>query len=578
MFLRRLSSDDERFKAIDFHAGLNILVADRTESSEQGDSRNGTGKTSLVRILRYLMGGSLSDELKNKSLEDHRFNGIFGFPVDDDELEVHISRPVKPQTRLQISGWPYLQGDDVHVDEWRAEIGRSLFKLPSEVAAPTPGQLWGQLIRTQFGDPTKSYPTDSGWVTGVKLGYLLGLSPEVLNKAGEVETLRRQRKAIRTAVKEGALGRITLDEANLRAQLANARQQRDRIEAQLRDFRVDEQYADHQRLADSLSARIRRLNDEAIGYDRRQSELREAISTETEAPSSDGETDRLGRMYREVGVVLPDTVTRRYEEVQLFHASVVRNRRRFLEEELRTVGRQLEEVERERSDLDTRRAGIMRLLQNSVALGTFLDAQASLTSAQAAVMDLENRLESASRINQIDTLVTVQSAETVIEVRAELAEHEKDLEAVMAMFSELGGEIYADREAWLRISSSAQGILSVQPNVPGDASEGIRSVETFLLDMVCLITAMKSNRSPRILVHDSHLFDSIDHRQVASCLNIGARLADQYGFQYLVTMNSDFLASVESQSDGAFESAPYELTTRLHDDQEDGGLFGFRFA
>lgn len=82
---------------------------------------------------------------------------------------------------------------------------------------------------------------------------------------------------------------------------------------------------------------------------------------------------------------------------------------------------------------------------------------------------------------------------------------------------------------------------------------------------------------PRILVHDSHLFDSVDGRQVASCLNIGARLAEAHGFQYIVTMNSDFLDLVVEQSDKAFDPTPYTLSPRLTDSSEDGGLFGFRF-
>jgi uncharacterized protein YydD (DUF2326 family) len=96
--------------------------------------------------------------------------------------------------------------------------------------------------------------------------------------------------------------------------------------------------------------------------------------------------------------------------------------------------------------------------------------------------------------------------------------------------------------------------------------------------MVCLISGIQFNRVPRILVHDSHLFDSIDHRQIASCLNIGARLADEFDFQYIVTMNSDVLESVSEQSDGAFESESYELPVRLEDNTPEGGLFGFRFG
>ena len=53
---------------------------------------------------------------------------------------------------------------------------------------------------------------------------------------------------------------------------------------------------------------------------------------------------------------------------------------------------------------------------------------------------------------------------------------------------------------------------------------------------------LEAVRAPRLLVHDGHLFDAMDHRQVAWPLNIRARLAEEYGFQYIVAMNLDFLA------------------------------------
>lgn len=56
--LRRLSSNDARFKALFFHDGLNILVADTTRSSTETDSRNSAGKSSMVELIHFLLGGS----------------------------------------------------------------------------------------------------------------------------------------------------------------------------------------------------------------------------------------------------------------------------------------------------------------------------------------------------------------------------------------------------------------------------------------------------------------------------------------------------------------------------------------
>lgn len=219
----------------------------------------------------------------------------------------------------------------------------------------------------------------------------------------------------------------------------------------------------------------------------------------------------------------------------------------------------------------------MRLLSETVALDTFVAMQRSLAQLEADVADLERRLEAATSISEIGDQVKLKTAELVSSVRAELNERSTSLDEPISLFAELGAEIYTDREATLLVSPTEKGNLGVKPRISGDASTGVRSVETFMFDIVCLISAIKSQRAGRLLVHDSHLFDAVDGRQIASCLNIGARLAEQYGFQYVVTLNSDFIDLVESQSDGAFDAEPYILSTRLTDATDDGGLFGFRF-
>ena len=82
-------------------------------------------------------------------------------------------------------------------------------------------------------------------------------------------------------------------------------------------------------------------------------------------------------------------------------------------------------------------------------------------------------------------------------------------------------------------------------------------------------------RWPGFLIHDSHLFDGVDERQVAKALQLGAQRAEMDGFQYIVTMNSD---SVPTEGfTGGFNLQDHFVSTRLTDAIETGGLFGFRF-
>lgn len=98
-------------------------------------------------------------------------------------------------------------------------------------------------------------------------------------------------------------------------------------------------------------------------------------------------------------------------------------------------------------------------------------------------------------------------------------------------------------------------------------------MEIFCFDMMLQRMCARQKIGPGFLVHDSHLFDGVDPRQVSRALAVGARLSQEIGFQYVVTLNSDVLSEVPAN----FKLADYLLPQRLTDATLDGGLFGMRF-
>lgn len=565
MFLHELGSSDSRFKVLKFHNGMNILLADKTDTSKSGDSRNGAGKTSFVRLFRYLLGSRLDDSLKSPEMSAFVFWATLG--TDGASGTTRVERPVSPQTKVRVDG------TEEGVDDWKKEVAE-FFQLPTDTVRPTVGQLVGQVVRDYFLDPLKTFAVESSWESGARIGYFLGFSPEILSKAGQISAIEKNRKALKKAISDGALGSVSLNEAELRARLAQSRQRRSRLERDLSGFRVDDQYADHQAEADRLTHAIRDLNDEGVTLEQRKRDLELAMEEERPTESGIDTANQLRSMYAEIGVVLPDAVTRRFDEVSNFHSSVVRNRRIYLEAERSSVVERLNAIALERTNLDQSRSEIMNLLNDSMALKTFRNAEKELTELDSVIANLERQLELVQSVS--DTGLHLRSIMTEAEssLRAEMAERESSLEETISLFQELGQEIYDDRNVSLLVEATSKGVLKVVPKIDGDASAGILGVKTFLLDLVCVVTAIKYGRAPKVLVHDSLLFDSMDDRQVASCLNIGARLADEIGFQYIVTLNSDRLAAAEAEG---FERREYVIAPVLTDLGGDGGLFGFRF-
>ena len=88
-----------------------------------------------------------------------------------------------------------------------------------------------------------------------------------------------------------------------------------------------------------------------------------------------------------------------------------------------------------------------------------------------------------------------------------------------------------------------------------------------------MVTARRNGHGPDFIVHDSHMYDSIEARQVASALNLAADLAASEGFQYIVTINSDELEKARLEG---FQ-ASYHESARMTDAPDSGGLYGVRF-
>jgi uncharacterized protein YydD (DUF2326 family) len=112
-------------------------------------------------------------------------------------------------------------------------------------------------------------------------------------------------------------------------------------------------------------------------------------------------------------------------------------------------------------------------------------------------------------------------------------------------------------------------------HIEGQRSKGITNMQIFCFDLMLMEISKKRGIGPGFLIHDSHLFDGVDERQVAKALQLGAERAQISGFQYIVTMNSDALPKEGFK--GNFSVRDHVVDTKLTDATETGGLFGLRF-
>lgn len=334
-------------------------------------------------------------------------------------------------------------------------------------------------------------------------------------------------------------------------------------------------YAEYQKQADELSRKIAALNDEGIALRTRVSELEAASSDDPQFTGKAFDSSRVVKLYKEAGTVLPDTVPRTFQDVLRFHESVARNRALFLKDELRDARDDLRLNDSAVRELDQKRAKLLEILSSSMALEAYTKAQADLAELEAQIARLTIRIEDLDRLDDMASSLKRMRLEAADSVRSEPKENDDAVNEMTTLFVSICGEIYSDRKARLLFEVSDRGVLKVEPSIDGDDSKGIKEVSIFAYDLACVILGSKAGYIPGFLVHDSHLFDAMDDRQLCSCLNIGVRLSVEYGFQYIVMLSTDRLESAEEIG---FDRADYPIDTVLTDKGESGGLFGTRFG
>jgi uncharacterized protein YydD (DUF2326 family) len=282
----------------------------------------------------------------------------------------------------------------------------------------------------------------------------------------------------------------------------------------------------------------------------------------------------LARLYKEAGVLLPDLVKKRFEDVKGFHESVVRNRRAYLRSEVESARGRIAEREAEKARIDGRRSEVMGILRSSGALEQFIALQGELSKAEAQAQAIAQRHEAAEALETGDLKLKVERARLVERLKQDYSEQDAVIEEAVLTFRDISSQLYEDDKAGTLTITPADNGPVFEPHMPGEKSKGVNNMRIFCFDMMLMLLSIRHGRSPGFLVHDSHLFDGVDERQVGKALAVGAGLAEEHGFQYLVTMNTD---AIPREVPSGFRIEDHAIAVRLTDASEDGGIFGVRF-
>lgn len=584
--IHRVTSDLTSFKALTFEPGLNVLLAEKSTGANDRQSRNGAGKTSFVELIHFLFGGTAKPDsiFRSDALSDATFEA----QIDLGGHAVSVARSGSKANRIQVQGaaehWPLPPVVDDRTGElvlsnenWKANLGALLFRLsadpdPRRRFAPTFRSLFSYFARRQgsggFSRPTQQSAQQQTWDQQVAVSYLLGLDEGIAQEFQETRAREKAMAELRKAAKDGDLGRFYGNAADFRTRLAVAQARARQLRVQVEAFNVVPEFAEMEREATDITLVITSLNNDNL-IDRELINQLKASLDEERPPAADD----VERLYAEAGVVLPGTVGRRFEEVAQFHAAIVRNRRAHLSAEIEAAEARIVTRDGERAELDRRRGQLMGILRSGGALEHYNRLQEEVGRAEANVEALRQQLDTAEQIESTKVHLEIERARLLQALQNDLHERDATVEEAIVLFEELSNALY-ERAGSLTIAPTPNG-PTFEVKIDFQRSKGISNMQIFCFDMMLATLASRRGLGPGFLIHDSHLFDGVDTRQVAKALQLGADQAEAEGFQYIVTMNSDVFPE-EGFREG-FDIREFVNPTVLTDELGTGGLFGIHF-
>ena len=582
--IRTIFSDFPTYKSMSFVSGLNIVLADKSPGATEKQSRNGAGKSSLLETIHFVLGGKAKPTsiFRNETLLDYSFSlelDLYGKIVSATRSG---DTPAKIFVSGDVSKWPIALKKSENAGEWqisnenwRLLLGNAFFNLPvgdTPKYSPRFRSLFAYFARSQssggFADPLYQASMQQLFDRQVAISALLNLDVSIPRDLQGVRDKEKLISALKKAAKGGALTNFINSAATIRTELAIARATAQRLLESLNAFRVVDEYAEYETEATRLTREISRLNNENTTDLELIEHLKETMNAEV--PAS---VENVERIYKRAGILLPDLVQKRYEDVQAFHTQVIENRKQHLSVEKESAEVRISERSTERKELDIRRQKVMGILSSGGALEHYNLLRADAAQSEANVAVLSTQLEAAETLESTKAELDSDRTRLLAALQADYRERADFIAEAVIAFQDISRALY-ETGGKLTITPTKNG-PEIGMEIPSDSSVGINNMKIFCFDLMMMDLNAKRGIGPGFLIHDSHLFDGVDERQVAKALELGAAHAKEHGYQYIITMNSDAIPSEGFSAD--FNILEYVNKVRLTDAEESGGLFGVRF-
>lgn len=536
MKLISLTANKETFHPVYFHDGINIIVGKQVTPTNKNDGNtyNGVGKSLILHLIHFCLGARKISSFEEK-IPDWEFT--LNFIIDNKNY--YCKRSTNKQTTIEFNGECL---KPVKLQEQLLKLCFGLTQTPKNMTWNTLFSRFLRRYRSSYVTFDAYVPKETDYIKILNNCYLLGISTQLIVEKNELREQQAKASATEKAIKEDPLFRqyylekndVELDKTDLEYRIK-------KLEKEISDFKVSENYHEIKTEADEKSYQKRELENKRVLIN---NYIRNIENSEKE--TEDINLEKVIKVYKAAQVEIPEMVKKSLVEVTNFHKELLNSRNVRLSKELFRQKKLLKEVDNQIITIGERMDVLLEYLNTHGAL----DEYVSLTKE---LNDLKNEI---ARINeyqhilktyhdsQLDIKISMMDKDK--EADLYLEENNKHLDNLKEKFQEYAKCFYPNKKSGLVIKNKTGDNklrYTIEARIEDDSSDGVNEVRMFCFDWLLLNCKVSKIR---FIAHDSRLYANMDPRQREALFEIVYEGCKNEGLQYICSINEDALLSFKS--------------------------------
>lgn len=372
MFLKKLEihNDNKLIRSISFHKGINLII-DETRTTDRKESGNNVGKTTVLKLIDFCLGGKGENiykdpEFKEKGSNTHvenflKNNNIIISLVLKEDLDIETSEEIfirrnflSRRNKIQEINGKYHSNND-----FTKELKRLIFK--STAPKPTFRQIIAKNIRYEKSrlintikvlDPhTKKEEYEALYF------FWLGIPIDESERKQQLLSLIKIENDLQKRLrKEHTLSQIEQSLIIINRKIKE-------LEKKKELFNLNVNYENELNKLNSIKSKINSLTTQISQLELRKSLIIES-KEELEKEIANINVEQIKSLYEEAKLLIPN-IQKTFEETLKFHNEMLEEKKSFIIKDLPKIEDTIKMLQNELSELIIQEKKLSELLQKS---------------------------------------------------------------------------------------------------------------------------------------------------------------------------------------------------------------------